>query len=346
MTDVARTPQHDEPLADVPDSIREAARVAPDHWFGIVDPAWHGEDNPPTWAVVGQYRSDADGEVVEWQYNDDYRPSPSANGWSAPTDSIDEAIQLAATGYGPEEDVFLLIVDAEVSVLLAPDGRPVEACSPDGAPVVPVFTSIPQLRSGGRYASRNVLVRDLIRDLAEETQLYVNPTGAVSMIVAPERLASATEEAGEQPAAAPRAEEDMQADEDALRLSVPAVPLLSDGRDRVRQVETLELPEPESESDSTPGPRPEHESSPVVDSARKPVTVSEYVPVPEPVAPAEPEADSEWEPEPPASEETEADDEFDSDAGPEESEARPTPVLTTEDYLVSILSGGVDKRTH
>ncbi|MFJ3672580.1 type VII secretion system-associated protein [Streptomyces sp. NPDC090106] len=175
-------------VGEVPSRIAQAARAAPDHWFGMVDPAWRGEDAPPDWAVVGRYRSDADGEVVEWQPNDDYRPSPSANGWPDPTDPVDDAIQRAATGYGPEEDVFRLLAGAEVSVLLAPDGRPVEARGPDGAPVVPVFTSVPQLRAGGRYASAEVLVRDLVRELAEGTQLFVNPAGAVSMTVAPAQL--------------------------------------------------------------------------------------------------------------------------------------------------------------
>ncbi|MFF3606787.1 type VII secretion system-associated protein [Streptomyces sp. NPDC002463] len=206
MADVAETPRHEEPLTDVPDPIREAARAAPDHWFGMVDPAWRGEDAPPNWAVVGQYRSDSRGEVVEWRYNDDYRPSPSANGWPEPTDPVDEAIQLAAAGYGPEDDVFRLLADAEVGIMLAPDGSPVQACSPDGTPVVPVFTSNAQLWSGGRYAGRTLPVRGLVRDLGDATYLYVNPAGAVSMTVAPAQLA--TDAVAEQPqettVAAPR----------------------------------------------------------------------------------------------------------------------------------------------
>ncbi|WP_399895587.1 type VII secretion system-associated protein [Streptomyces sp. BBFR51] len=193
-----------EQLPEVPPQIQEAARVAPDHWFGIVDPAWRGEEAPPNWAVVGQYRSDADGKVVAWQDNPEYRPSPSANGWPDPTDPVDEAIQLAATGYGPEEDVFRLLAGAEVGVLLTPDGSPVAACSPDGGAVVPVFTSDAQLRAQGRYAGRTLAVQDLVRDLGENLKLYVNPAGPVSMSVAPEQLAAVSEQpadvgAGEPP---------------------------------------------------------------------------------------------------------------------------------------------------
>ncbi len=34
----------DDASADVPESILKAAKAAPDHWFGMVDPAWRGED--------------------------------------------------------------------------------------------------------------------------------------------------------------------------------------------------------------------------------------------------------------------------------------------------------------
>ncbi|WP_370656861.1 hypothetical protein [Streptomyces sp. NBS 14/10] len=60
-----------------------------------VDPA------PPEFAVVGQWRSDDDGEVVEWQANEDCVPSPGARGRPEPTDDVDRVIRLAATGYGP-----------------------------------------------------------------------------------------------------------------------------------------------------------------------------------------------------------------------------------------------------
>ncbi|MFG2115613.1 type VII secretion system-associated protein [Streptomyces sp. NPDC048718] len=195
MTDTAETtgPAREEPLPDVPPRIREAARAAPGHWFGMVDPAWRGEGAPPEWAVVGRYRSDAGGEVVEWLYNDDYRPSPSARGWPEPTDPVDEAIQLAVTGYGAETEVFRLLAGARVAVLPTPDGRTVTTLSPDGDAVVPVFTSVAQADSSGRFATRTVTVADLVRDLTEDVPLYVNPAGAVSMIVEPDRLVPADE---------------------------------------------------------------------------------------------------------------------------------------------------------
>ncbi|MEU6292549.1 type VII secretion system-associated protein [Streptomyces sp. NPDC046988] len=211
-------PADEDRLSEVPQGVQEAARIAPDHWFGMVDPAWRGEGPPPEWAVVGRYRSSTEGEVVEWQHNDDYRPSPSANGWPEPTDPVDEAIQLAATGYGPEDDVFRLLAEAEVGVLLTPGGGPVTATAPDGEAVVPVFTSQAQLEEGGRYAARTVTVPDLLEDLDEGLRLYVNPAGAVSMSVLPEQLS---------------AEDERQPD-----------------------AETRDLPEPDPEPDPEPGSLP------------------------------------------------------------------------------------------
>lgn len=209
MPDTPETPEHEEPLADVPESVLEAARAAPGRWLGMVDPAWRGEGVPPNWAVVGQYRSSARGEVVEWRYNDGYRPSPAANGWPPPTDPVDEAIQLAVSGYGPEDDVLGLLADAEVGVVIGPDGRPVETCSPDGTPVVPVFTSESQLHSGGRYATRTVRVPDLVGELGEDVLLYVNPAGAVCMTVDPDDLVprTAAEPSAKDPAEAGREED-------------------------------------------------------------------------------------------------------------------------------------------
>ncbi|MFF2730266.1 type VII secretion system-associated protein [Streptomyces sp. NPDC058008] len=342
MTDAPETtpPVEDTPLAEVPPQIQEAARAAPDHWFGMVDPAWQGEEAPPDWAVVGQYRSDADGAVVEWRYNDGYRPSPSANGWPPPTDPVDEAIQLAATGYGPEDEVFRLLADAEVSVLLAPDGRPVEACGPDGSPVVPVFTSGPQLRAGGQYASRGAPVRDLLPELREETCLYVNPAGVVSMTVTPEQLAVATERAAEATAGDRRAVGDvgLDGDDEDSAASGPAARPPGGTRELTQPVATLGTldttgpePEPEPEPEPKPEPEPEPELEPEPASGPEPEAERQ----PEPELEREPELQSEPEPD------LESEPGTVPEPGPE---AEPQPVnpvvISPQDHLVNILSGG------
>ncbi|MFH9089738.1 type VII secretion system-associated protein [Streptomyces sp. NPDC017673] len=171
-----------EELPEVPENIREAARLAPDHWLGVVDPYWQGTDEPPAWAIVGQWRTDGEGEVVEWSENPDYRPSPLALGWDDPTDALDAAIQLAATGYGPEEDIDRLLLTAEVAVLVDAQDAPVTASAPDGTPVVPVFTSQAQLDRVGALRHRRVRVEDLLPEVPFGHELYLNPTGAVAYV--------------------------------------------------------------------------------------------------------------------------------------------------------------------
>ena len=178
----------------VPEEIKEAARLAPDHWLGMVDPAWSGEGEPPNWAVVGQWRSGLEGEIEEWRANEEYRPSPQALGWPAPTDPVDEAIQLAATGYGPGEAVPRSLAGAEVAVLLGPGGGPLSATSPDGASVVPVFTSPTYLHAAGRFGYELMPVIQAVDRIPEGHVLYLNPSGPVSMTVESDALRQAVEE--------------------------------------------------------------------------------------------------------------------------------------------------------
>ncbi|MDQ1005945.1 hypothetical protein QFZ82_000430 [Streptomyces sp. V4I23] len=177
-----------EPVADatddmppVPDEIREAGKLAPDHWLGMVDPTWSGEGEPPEWAMVGRWRSGLNGEIEEWQDNPEYKPSPRALGWPEPEDEVDEAIQLAATGYGPGEAVTQTLVHREVAVLVAPGGGPLAATTPNGDPAIPLFTSPVYLHTAGRLAFELVAVKDLVDKVPEKHLLYLNPSGPVSM---------------------------------------------------------------------------------------------------------------------------------------------------------------------
>ncbi|MGO4430889.1 type VII secretion system-associated protein, partial [Streptomyces sp. MCAF7] len=124
-----------------PEEFVQAAKAAPNHWLYLTDPTWRGEAPPPEFAVVGQWRSDDNGEIVEWQANEDYVPSPGARGWPEPTDDVDRAVQLATTGYGPADDVTAALAKAELAMLVTADGRPVSASAADGTAVVPIYTS-------------------------------------------------------------------------------------------------------------------------------------------------------------------------------------------------------------
>jgi hypothetical protein len=182
-----------ERMPPVPDAIREAARLAPDHWLGMVDPTWAGEGAPPQWAVVGQWRSGLDGAIVEWRDNEDYHPSPTALGWPEPTDEVDAAVQLAATGYGPAEAVpEALVALSEAAVFVTPSGEPLPATAPDGeTPVVPVFTSPVHLHTSGRLAFALVPIAELVDKLPADHLIYLNPSAAVSMSLEPEVLREA-----------------------------------------------------------------------------------------------------------------------------------------------------------
>lgn len=154
-----------------------------------------GEGEPPDWAVVGRWRSGQDGEIEEWRPNEEYRPSPQALGWPAPTDPVDEAVQLAATGYGPGEAVSRTLAVAEVAVLLAPGGGPLSATSPDGAAVVPVFTSPTYLHAAGRFGYELAPVHEVVDRIPEGHVLYLNPSGPVGMAVETDALRQAVEAA-------------------------------------------------------------------------------------------------------------------------------------------------------
>jgi hypothetical protein len=175
----------DGTMPPIPDTIREAGQLAPDHWLGMVDPAWAGEGTPPSWALVGQWRSSPEGEIVEWRDNEEYRPSPSVLGWPDPADEVDAAVQLAAAGYRTGEAVTeALAALPEAAAFVTPDGDPLPATAPDGTTrVIPVFTSPGYLHTAGRLAYALMSVRELVERVPAGHQLYLNPSAAVSMTV-------------------------------------------------------------------------------------------------------------------------------------------------------------------
>ncbi|MFF3503288.1 type VII secretion system-associated protein [Streptomyces sp. NPDC003247] len=180
-----------------PPDIVTAARVARDQWLTEIDPFCADDEEVPPWAVVGEWRSDARGLIVDWRANDEYRPSPTALGWSDPTDPVDRAMQWAATGYGPVEAVLEALAGAEeVAVLVTLAGTFVTALSQDGAEVVPVYTAADQLLGVGRLTVRTAPVADLLDALPDGHEFYLNPAGPVAMRVRTEALRAALDPSG------------------------------------------------------------------------------------------------------------------------------------------------------
>ncbi|MEU1122829.1 type VII secretion system-associated protein [Streptomyces sp. NPDC005899] len=143
-----------------PEDVTAAAGAAPDHWLSVTDRHWLGgtdDEPPPPWAVLGRWRSDAHGEITEWEANPDYRPSPAALGWAPPVTDADAAVHLAATGYGPDADVAEALAEAgTVAVCVAGDGGPAWTRAPGGASAVPVFPASP--RAAARPLPAHVLM--------------------------------------------------------------------------------------------------------------------------------------------------------------------------------------------
>ncbi|MFJ5227494.1 type VII secretion system-associated protein [Streptomyces sp. NPDC088400] len=241
----------DEPMPEPPQEVIEAARLLPDQWVSVPDPAWSGDGVPPDWAVPGRWRTDSTGEITQWADNEDYRPSPDALGWPTPTDPVESAIQLAVTGYGPAEEVLRTLAAAKVAVLTGPDGEPLAVRSSEGGPVIPVFTSPAYYRVVGAFAARLVPVADLVGQLPDGHSLYVNPTGPAGMVMETEALVeeigaqergeprpTSVSESGEERAPSIQAVQVGDAAADGSAPQTADLPALTD------VPETLDLPEP------------------------------------------------------------------------------------------------------
>lgn len=180
-----------EPMPVPPADIMQAARLAPDHWISMVDPGWQGEGMPPSWAVVGRWRSGLDGTIEEWEDNEEHRLSPESLDWPEPTDDVDAALQLAVTGYGPAEAVTDALADAEVAVLIQQEGTPVTAVAADRTPVMPVFTSAEHLEDAGGFAFELLAAKELLDRLQKDHALYLNPPSPAGAVVDAQFLAEA-----------------------------------------------------------------------------------------------------------------------------------------------------------
>ncbi|MBD2834281.1 type VII secretion system-associated protein [Streptomyces pratensis] len=164
----------------IPEAVRAAARRAPGHWVGVVDPEWTEERTPAEWAVLGEWQSDASGRVGEYRANPAYRPSARVLGWPEPTDPVDAAAQRAATGYGSVEEALAVLAEAEITVVRGPDGGPLTAAGRDGAPVVLLFTSPAHEFMSSALHHDRLPVQELARSLKDPGTLLMVNAGAAA----------------------------------------------------------------------------------------------------------------------------------------------------------------------
>lgn len=190
---------------EIPEAVRAAARQAPGHWIGVVDPEWTDERTPPEWAVLGEWRSDDSGGVGDYRANPAYRPSAAVLGWPEPTDPVDAAAQRAATGYGSVDEALSALAAAEITVLRGPDGGPLTAAGRDGAPVILLFTSPAHEFMSAALVHDTLPARELARSLSGSgTWLSVNAGAAAPLLVPADSLLG--------PVGGPGAEETRAAD--------------------------------------------------------------------------------------------------------------------------------------
>ncbi|MES4892516.1 type VII secretion system-associated protein [Streptomyces sp. NPDC096012] len=169
----------------IPEAVRDAARHAPGHWIGIVDPEWTGQGPPPEWAVPGEWQSDESGGVGDYRANPAYRPSARVLGWPEPTDPVDAAAQRAATGYGSADAALAALAEAEVTVVRGPDGTPLTAAGREGAPVVLVFTAPAHAFLSDALHHDTLTARQLARSLSGSGSMLMVNAGAVAPLLVP-----------------------------------------------------------------------------------------------------------------------------------------------------------------
>ena len=149
--------------------MRANARANPNSWLYVIDEAFDPAGRVPSWAVVGAYPVNNEGEIVEdFHPNDRYRPSPKALGY---------------TKHHPPEDLPPVILDATLFVYaLSPVQRTVIGFhNADGRVLVPAYTQKSLVPAEWPHA-RAVLGRDIV-DLLGEHPLAINPHDLVTAVV-------------------------------------------------------------------------------------------------------------------------------------------------------------------
>lgn len=169
-----------------PEDYVTAAQMLPNHWLTIIDRHWRGDGDElaPVWARLGRWRSDEHGEIVEWEPNPGYRPSPDAYGWAPPVGPADDAVRLVATGYGSEELLALALADAELAVCLDERGGFAVTQASDGTFAVPVFSSAPEREPDRLPPHALTFLPDLLDRLPENTEvLFLSSSAPVGQLV-------------------------------------------------------------------------------------------------------------------------------------------------------------------
>ncbi|MEV5988670.1 type VII secretion system-associated protein [Streptomyces sp. NPDC052051] len=159
----------------VTDAVRAQAAGQPGGWVYAIDSYFDPAGRIPPFGIVGAWKIDAQGDVTdEFKHNPNYRPSPQAVGMPSPSDRVDAAVQLAATGYAPDAEVRRALLDA--TVYLAPS---VDRQTGANDPAIRLYTHPSHApRSAPRL--QRVRFRDLLPQLPNNILLILNGNSSAS----------------------------------------------------------------------------------------------------------------------------------------------------------------------
>ena len=166
------------PVPPITDEMREHARVQPDSWLYVLDPAADPDDAVPPELVVGAFPVDSRGVLGEpFEHNPRYVPAAA----SAPTDPLDAALLELVSGRGSREAVLALLRTAELLLREAPDDGFVVVATPVGRDVVHAWTS--PAHAGVTSGLQRRRGRELARSLPGDVDLQLNPGSAAPVTV-------------------------------------------------------------------------------------------------------------------------------------------------------------------
>ncbi|MFG2985478.1 type VII secretion system-associated protein [Streptomyces sp. NPDC048258] len=173
-------------IPPVTEELKAAALRMPGGHLYAIDPAFDPQGGVPGHGIRGAFRVGADGEITGFEANERYRPSPVALNFPAPTDPVDEAAQLALTGYGSDAALERALRSATVAVA---EAVPSTTSAPDTA----VFTSPGHVPDG--IAVIQISGEELLASLPVGAAISINPASPV--VYRLDRAGQVTEDARE-----------------------------------------------------------------------------------------------------------------------------------------------------
>lgn len=195
--------QPDSPLGrpEITEGMRAAAKAQPGGWLYSIDPMFDPNGNVPAFAIRGAFAVDERGEIGVFEANASYRPSPRALKLSPPGNALERALELAATGYGPEEDVLRALLDAELHLIERPEHPGQFAVAQEGEDqVLHVFTS--ESRRPGNWSTwQRARGRDLLGLTGVLLRLNPGVPAVASVTIPVADLAASAKESGTSTAA-------------------------------------------------------------------------------------------------------------------------------------------------